>query len=148
MLHPPFAHMKYRTKRYHCRSLSHQMASYSLLWARITRYVCSTSSLVNCILSVLVFVLSFLNYRRYRTYNESLQILGEQQKDDESFYKLEPIDFGRRMAVERELDAALVSDSPSTPAPSVLFDESGNFIMYPMNNTTVFGYIYKLRVKL
>jgi peptidylprolyl isomerase domain and WD repeat-containing protein 1 len=76
-------------------------------------------------------VFNFLTGKLYRTYNESLQILGEQQKDEESFYKLEPIDFGRRMAVEREIDTALVSDSPSTPAPTVLFDESSNFIVYP-----------------
>ncbi len=68
--------------------------------------------------------------QKHRTYNESLQLIAEQQKDDESFYKLEPIDFGRRMAVEREINNALLADTPSTPAPSVLFDESNNFIMY------------------
>eukprot|EP00026_Physarum_polycephalum_P001078 Phypoly_transcript_01079.p1 GENE.Phypoly_transcript_01079~~Phypoly_transcript_01079.p1 ORF type:complete len:623 (+),score=105.08 Phypoly_transcript_01079:1835-3703(+) len=78
-----------------------------------------------------VRVFHFLTGKLYRTYNESLQILTEQQKDEESFYKLEPIDFGRRMAVEKEIDSTLVADSPATPAPSVLFDESSNFIIYP-----------------
>jgi len=55
----------------------------------------------------------------------------QQQKEEESFYKLEPIDFGRRMAFEKELDAALVAENPAVPAPSVVFDESNNFIIYP-----------------
>jgi hypothetical protein len=39
---------------------------------------------------------------------------------------LEPIDFGRRLAVEREL----IADAEAPP-PNVLFDESGNFVLYP-----------------
>ncbi len=40
--------------------------------------------------------------------------------------QLEDIDFGRRMAVERELAAA-----ETAPAPNAVFDESGHFLLYP-----------------
>jgi peptidylprolyl isomerase domain and WD repeat-containing protein 1 len=41
-------------------------------------------------------------------------------------YRLDPIDFGKRMAVERELD----KDANSVPA-NAIFDESGDFLIYP-----------------
>ena len=40
--------------------------------------------------------------------------------------KLEPIDFGRRVAVEKEL-----ASDPEAPPPNAIFDESGNFVLYP-----------------
>jgi peptidylprolyl isomerase domain and WD repeat-containing protein 1 len=41
-------------------------------------------------------------------------------------YKLDPIDFGRRVAMEKELLA-----DPDAPFPNAIFDESGNFVLYP-----------------
>lgn len=41
-------------------------------------------------------------------------------------YQLENIDFGRRMAVEREVER-----DPAAPSPNCVFDQSGNFIVYP-----------------
>ena len=38
--------------------------------------------------------------------------------------KIDTMEFGRRMTVERELDNL---DNPS----NVIFDESGNFVLYP-----------------
>lgn len=75
----------------------------------------------------------------YRAYNESLTIWNQLQKvllilfvclllfqdEADNPYKLEPIDFGRRMAVERELE---VKEAPPS---NVVFDDSNNFIMYP-----------------
>ena len=40
-------------------------------------------------------------------------------------YHLEPIDFGRRMAGEKELLA-----DEAAPQANAIFDESGNFIIY------------------
>ncbi len=44
--------------------------------------------------------------------------------------RLDNIDYGRRMAVEKELRA----DS-AAPAPNAVFDDSGNFLLY----ATLFG---------
>lgn len=41
-------------------------------------------------------------------------------------YKLDPIDFGRRVAVEKELRV-----DAEAPRPSLTFDASGNFVLYP-----------------
>lgn len=41
-------------------------------------------------------------------------------------FQLEEIDFGRRMAIEREL-----MNNPTAPPSNVIFDESSNFILYP-----------------
>jgi len=44
-----------------------------------------------------------------------------------ALWKLDPLDFGRRMAVEREIDTAL----PPCPPPNAVFDTTGNFIIFP-----------------
>eukprot|EP00884_Botryococcus_braunii_P007952 jgi/Botrbrau1/17158/Bobra.0157s0052.1 len=60
-----------------------------------------------------------------RTYDEAPESAAEVQRSEAPMFHLEPIDFGRRMAVEREL----IGD-PAAPPPNVVFDESGNFIIY------------------
>ena len=45
-------------------------------------------------------------------------------------YRLDAIDFGRRMAVEREIEK-----TEGVPPPNAVFDESGNFLVY----TTLLG---------
>lgn len=72
-----------------------------------------------------VRLFKFLSGKLYREYDESLATVNGLQKVESSPYHLDNIDFGRRFAVERAYDA----DS-HTPAPSVLFDESGRFIIY------------------
>ncbi len=47
-------------------------------------------------------------------------------QEADSLYKLDPIDFGRRMAVEKALDA-----SKNAPPSNVIFDQTSNFILYP-----------------
>jgi len=76
-----------------------------------------------------VRVFHFLTGKLYRKYNESLNVFTELQKEEGSTYKLDPIDFGRRMAVERELGNA--DNEGKVPPSNVIFDESGNFILYP-----------------
>jgi len=41
-------------------------------------------------------------------------------------YKLDAIDFGRRVAIEKEIAA-----DPEAPFPNAAFDDSGNFLLYP-----------------
>ena len=60
-----------------------------------------------------------------RTYDESLTAANELQRGESELYNLEPIDFGRRMAGEKDLMA-----DPEAPQPNAIFDESGNFIIY------------------
>ena len=45
-------------------------------------------------------------------------------------YRLDAIDFGRRMAVEKEIEK-----TEGVPSPNAVFDESGNFLVY----TTLLG---------
>lgn len=52
-------------------------------------------------------------------------------------YRLEAIDFGRRMAVEKELEK-----TESAPQPNAVFDESSNFLIY----ATLLG--IKVRIQL
>lgn len=47
------------------------------------------------------------------------------QRSDVPLYRLEAIDFGRRMAVEKEIEK-----TEHAPQPNAVFDESSNFIIY------------------
>lgn len=61
-----------------------------------------------------------------RTYDESLQAANDLQRSESELYRLDPIDYGRRVAIEKELMA-----DPEAPKPNAIFDESGNFLLYP-----------------
>ena len=61
-----------------------------------------------------------------RIYDETLDAAQELQRSEAGPFRLEPIDFGRRVSIEREAAA-----DPTAPAPNAVFDESGNFIIYP-----------------
>lgn len=65
-----------------------------------------------------------------RTYDESLEVAQDLQRSDARLYRLDTIDFGRRMAVEREIDK-----TEKVPLPNAVFDDSGNFLLY----TTLLG---------
>lgn len=47
------------------------------------------------------------------------------QRSDVPLYHLEAIDFGRRMAVEKEIEK-----TENVPQPNAVFDESSNFLIY------------------
>ena len=47
------------------------------------------------------------------------------QRSDAPLYRLDAIDFGRRMAVEKEFEK-----TESAPQPNAVFDESSNFLIY------------------
>ncbi|RYP62527.1 hypothetical protein DL769_007269 [Monosporascus sp. CRB-8-3] len=61
----------------------------------------------------------------YRTYDESLQVIEEMQQAGTAMQKLDDVDFGRRLAAEREIESASVNNKVN-----VIFDESGHFILY------------------
>jgi peptidylprolyl isomerase domain and WD repeat-containing protein 1 len=73
-----------------------------------------------------VRVFRFKTGKLYRKFDESLSMYHEAQKSHESLYKLDNIDFGRRVAVEREIAGA-----GSSAPPTAIFDKSGHMLLYP-----------------
>lgn len=70
-------------------------------------------------------IFDFATGKLYRTYDESLQTLEEMQQAGTALQKLEDVEFGRRLAVEREIE-----NSGSKDKCNVIFDETGHFIIY------------------
>lgn len=60
-----------------------------------------------------------------RVYDESLEVAQDLQRSDAPLYRLEAIDFGRRMAVEKEIEK-----TETAPPANAIFDESSNFLIY------------------
>ena len=77
-----------------------------------------------------VRLFSFPTGKLIRVYDESKEIYNAAQRPTApDTFKLDSIDFGRRMAVERELEKAWDSDDLVPPS-NVLFDRTGNFLLY------------------
>lgn len=73
-----------------------------------------------------VRIFDFATGKLYRTYDESISTISEmQQAGTLSSEPLEAVDFGRRIAVERELE-----NPSSRNKINVIFDESSHFILY------------------
>ena len=72
-----------------------------------------------------VRVFDFASGKLYRSYDESLETITDMQQAGTALLKLEDVEFGRRMATERELDNPVIR-----PRVNVAFDESGHFIIY------------------
>ncbi|KAI9832421.1 MAG: hypothetical protein M1819_004410 [Sarea resinae] len=72
-----------------------------------------------------VRVFDFPTGKLYRTYDESLITITEMQQAGTALQKLEDVEFGRRLATERELENPAVKNKIN-----VIFDESGHFILY------------------
>ncbi|MCJ1391136.1 hypothetical protein MMC18_003998 [Xylographa bjoerkii] len=70
-------------------------------------------------------VFDFPTGKLYRTYDESILTLTEMQQAGTALQKLEDVEFGRRLAVERELENPALQNKIN-----VIFDESGHFILY------------------
>jgi peptidylprolyl isomerase domain and WD repeat-containing protein 1 len=83
-----------------------------------------------------VRVFNFETGKLIKTYNETLSETTKLQQSQSEF-TVEPIDFGRRMADEKELEKLLdlVYENPHhkliQPVSNVLFDDSGNYLIYP-----------------
>ena len=73
-----------------------------------------------------VRVFWFAKGKLRRIYDESLEAAEELQRGDAGAYRLEAIDFGRRVSIEKDIQG-----NEDAPAPNAVFDESGNFIIYP-----------------
>ncbi|KAI1339621.1 hypothetical protein F5Y15DRAFT_79790 [Xylariaceae sp. FL0016] len=70
-------------------------------------------------------VFEFGTGKLYRTYDESLQVIEEMQQAGTATQKLDDVDFGRRLAAEREIESESYRQKVN-----VVFDESGHFILY------------------
>ncbi|KAI7855787.1 peptidyl-prolyl cis-trans isomerase cyp15 [Circinella umbellata] len=72
-----------------------------------------------------VRVFKFLTGKMIRKYDESLHVISEMQQAGTAIHKLDDMEFGRRLAVDRELEK-----SPAASFVNAVFDESNNFIVY------------------
>jgi peptidylprolyl isomerase domain and WD repeat-containing protein 1 len=72
-----------------------------------------------------VRVFRFVTGRLRCVVDESAEAAAELQRGDAPAARLDAIDFGRRLAAEREL-----AGDPAAPAPNAIFDDSGNFLLY------------------
>ncbi|KAL6237142.1 hypothetical protein BDW75DRAFT_91756 [Aspergillus navahoensis] len=72
-----------------------------------------------------VRVFDFATGKLYRKYDESLSTITDMQQAGTALYTLDPVEFGRRLAVERELENPVTQ-----PKANVIFDESNHFILY------------------
>lgn len=70
-------------------------------------------------------VFDFATGKLHRTYDESIQTIQEMHQAGTAVQQLEDIEFGRRLGMERELDQSSVRSRMN-----VVFDETGNFILY------------------
>ncbi|PKC13234.1 peptidyl-prolyl cis-trans isomerase cyp15, partial [Rhizophagus irregularis] len=71
-------------------------------------------------------VFRFKTGKMIRKYDESLSVISEMQQAGTAIYKLDDMEFGRRLAVERELEKTSLASTMNA-----VFDESSNFIIYP-----------------
>ncbi|OBZ71584.1 Peptidyl-prolyl cis-trans isomerase cyp15 [Grifola frondosa] len=76
-------------------------------------------------------IFSFLTGKMTRRYDESLTAIQEMQQAGTAVYKVEDMEFGRRLAAERELELP----GPDGRIPGMwinaIWDESGAFVLYP-----------------
>ncbi|KAL6716253.1 Peptidyl-prolyl cis-trans isomerase cyp15 [Lecanora helva] len=72
-----------------------------------------------------VRIFDFATGKLHRTYDESLSTITDMQQAGTALTKLDDVEFGRRLAVERELENPALQNKID-----VIFDESSNFILY------------------
>ncbi|KAK8049524.1 hypothetical protein PG994_011254 [Apiospora phragmitis] len=70
-------------------------------------------------------IFEFASAKLYRTYDESMQVIEEMQQAGAATQKLDDVEFGRRLAAEREIESPSLRNKVN-----VIFDESGHFILY------------------
>ncbi|KAG8966130.1 hypothetical protein FRC03_012455 [Tulasnella sp. 419] len=80
-----------------------------------------------CLPSRQINIFNFLTGKLTRTYDESLSAIQDMQQAGTAVYKVDEMEFGRRLAVERELE----KDERAWRTMNAVWDESGNFIIYP-----------------
>lgn len=77
-----------------------------------------------------VHVFNTLTGKLTRTYDESLSAVEEMQQAGTAVFKLDDMDFGRRLAVERELDASESGPGGALRTANAVWDESGAMLLY------------------
>jgi peptidylprolyl isomerase domain and WD repeat-containing protein 1 len=85
-----------------------------------------------------VKVFIFATGKLLRVYDESLEVISEMQHAGTAVYKVDDMEFGRRIAQDRDIEkgkggqsgilATILSSSLATV--NAVFDESGNFVIY------------------
>ncbi|KAL2209851.1 hypothetical protein CC79DRAFT_462740 [Sarocladium strictum] len=70
-------------------------------------------------------IFDFGSGKLYRTYDESLRAMEEMQQAGTSSYQMDNMEFGRRVAQEREIESEMMRNKAN-----IIFDESSNFIVY------------------
>ncbi|KAJ3366979.1 hypothetical protein GGF32_000040 [Allomyces javanicus] len=73
-----------------------------------------------------VRVWRFLTGKLFRKYDESLQAQSEMQQAGTAITRLDDMEFGRRLAVERDLEA----NAHARKYANAIFDASGTFVLY------------------
>ncbi|KAF8903137.1 hypothetical protein CPB84DRAFT_1774958 [Gymnopilus junonius] len=76
-------------------------------------------------------VFSFLSGKLARKYDESLEAVQEMQQAGTAVYRVEDMEFGRRLAVERELELPGPDGIVPGRWSNAMWDESGAFVIYP-----------------
>ncbi len=66
-----------------------------------------------------------------RRYDESLAAIQEMQQAGTAVYKVDDMEFGRRLAVEREIELPGPDDRIPGMWINAIWDESGSFVIYP-----------------
>jgi len=66
-----------------------------------------------------------------RKYDESLEAIQQMQQAGTSAYKVEDMEFGRRLAAERELEIPGPDGRIPGRWSNAIWDETGSFILYP-----------------
>ncbi|KAJ3054623.1 Peptidyl-prolyl cis-trans isomerase cyp15 [Rhizophlyctis rosea] len=73
-------------------------------------------------------IFNFRTAKLLRRYDESLTVVSEMQQAGTAIHRLDDMEFGRRLAIEREIEKMKGGQSSTANA---VFDESGNFLIYP-----------------
>jgi peptidylprolyl isomerase domain and WD repeat-containing protein 1 len=76
-----------------------------------------------------VRVFRYIDGKLIKDFSETNEELNEHQRSESDMFKIDTFDFGRRMAVERDLDKAL--EKQLSPPPNAVFDETSAFLLYP-----------------
>ncbi|KAG5952777.1 hypothetical protein E4U53_008106 [Claviceps sorghi] len=72
-----------------------------------------------------VRIFDFESGKLQRTYDESLQAIEDMQKAGTASHDLDAVEFGRKLAQEREVDSHILRHKSN-----IIFDDSGHFIVY------------------
>jgi len=78
-----------------------------------------------------VRIFSFLTGKLARKYDESLAAIQEMQQAGTAVYKVDDMEFGRRLAMEKELEISGPDGRIPGMYSNAIWDESGAFVLYP-----------------